>query len=113
MASAYVSNLVINAGVDFEQVFTLEDGANNAPINLTDYGLSAQMRKHATATGVTTFTTSFYDAPNGKIQIGLSTAQTASLKPGRYVYDVVITNTNNKMERVVEGMVLVSPGVTR
>ena len=113
MASAYVSNLVINAGVDFEQVFTLEDGANNAPIDLTNYGLSAQMRKHATATGVTTFTTSFYDAPNGKIQIGLSTAQTASLKPGRYVYDVVITNTNNKMERVVEGMVLVSPGVTR
>lgn len=113
MASAYVSNLVINAGVDFDQVFTLEDGANNAPINLTNYGLSAQMRKHATATGVTTFTTSFYDAPNGKIQIGLSTAQTASLKPGRYVYDVVITNTNNKMERVVEGMVLVSPGVTR
>jgi hypothetical protein len=113
MASAYVSNLVINAGVDFEQVFTLEDGANNAPINLTNYGLSAQMRKHATATGVTTFTTSFYDAANGKIQIGLSTAQTASLKPGRYVYDVVITNTSNKMERVVEGMVLVSPGVTR
>lgn len=113
MASAYVSNLVINAGVDFDQVFTLEDGANNAPIDLTNYGLSAQMRKHATATGVTTFTTSFYDAPNGKIQIGLSTAQTASLKPGRYVYDVVITNTNNKMERVVEGMVLVSPGVTR
>ena len=113
MASAYVSNLVINAGVDFDQVFTLEDGANNAPIDLTNYGLSAQMRKHATATGVTTFTTSFYDAPNGKIQIGLSTSQTAALKPGRYVYDVVITNTNNMMERVVEGMVLVSPGVTR
>ncbi len=113
MASAYVSNLVINAGVDFDQVFTLEDGANNAPINLTNYGLSAQMRKHAGATGVTTFTTSFYDATNGKIQIGLSTSQTAALKPGRYVYDVVITNTNNMMERVVEGMVLVSPGVTR
>ena len=85
MASAYVSNLVINAGVDFEQVFTLEDGANNSPLDVTNFGLSAQMRKHAGATGVTTFTTSFYDAQNGKIQIGLSTSQTAALKPGRYV----------------------------
>ena len=40
------------------------------------------MRKHRGATtGITTFTTSIYDAVGGKIQIGLSTTQTAALKP--------------------------------
>ena len=49
----------------------------------------------------------------GKIQIGLSTTQTAALKPGRHVYDVITTNTTGVMECVVEGMVLVSQAVTR
>ncbi len=34
MAAVYVSNLVINTGVDFSQVFTFEDGVSNAPVNL-------------------------------------------------------------------------------
>ena len=57
-------------------------------------------------TGITTFTTSIYDAVGGKIQIGLSTTQTAALKPGRHVYDVITTNTTGVMECVVEGMVI-------
>ena len=56
---------------------------------------------------------SIYDAVGGKIQIGLSTTQTAALKPGRHVYDVITTNTTGVMECVVEGMVLVSQAVTR
>ena len=63
--------------------------------------------------GITTFTTSIYDATGGKIQIGLSTTQTAALKPGRHVYDVITTNTSGVMECVVEGMVIVSQAVTR
>ena len=112
--AVYSSNLTIKTGTTFEQVFTLEDGVSNSPINLTNYGVSAQMRKHAGAvTGITTFTTSLYDATGGKIQIGLSTTQTAALKPGRQVYDVITTNTSGVMECVVEGMVIVSQAVTR
>ena len=58
--AVYSSNLIIKTGTTFEQVFTLEDGASNSPINLTNFGVSAQMRKHAGAvTGITTFTTSY------------------------------------------------------
>ena len=42
-----------------------------------------------------------------------STTQTAALKPGRHVYDVITTNTTGVMECVVEGMVIVSQAVTR
>ena len=112
--AVYSSNLIIKTGTTFEQVFTLEDGVSNSPINLTNFGVAAQMRKHAGAvTGITTFTTSIYDAIGGKIQIGLSTTQTAALKPGRHVYDVITTDTSGTMECVVEGMVLVSQAVTR
>ena len=80
--AVYSSNLVIKTGTTFEQVFTLEDGVSNSPINLTNFGVSAQMRKHRGAqgpTGITTFTCSIYDAVGGKIQIGLST--THSITP--------------------------------
>jgi hypothetical protein len=35
------------------------------------------------------------------------------LKPGRYVYDVVIEDEFGVKNRVIEGMVLVTEGVTR
>ena len=127
--AVYSSNLIIKTGTTFEQVFTLEDGVSNSPINLTNFGVAAQMRKHAgattgittfttsiyDATGVTTFTSSIFDAAGGKIQIGLSTTQTAELKPGRHVYDVITTNTSTPkvMECVIEGSVLVTKGVTQ
>ena len=114
--AVYSSNLTIKTGTTFEQVFTLEDGVSNSPINLTGFGIAAQMRKHRgdnTPTGITTFTCSIYDAIGGKIQIGLSTTQTARLKPGRHVYDVITTDTNGVMECVVEGMVIVSKAVTQ
>ena len=111
--TVYVANIVINGGADFSQTYDLADQNTNSAKDLTGHSAASQMRKHAGAVGVTTFTTSIVNASAGQVRIGLTTSQTAALKPGRYVYDVVITNTSNKMERVVEGMVLVSPGVTR
>jgi len=111
--AVYVSNLVVNTGTDFNQTFTLEDGSTNSAINLTGYSIKAEMRKHPSSTGVTTFTSSIYSAINGQIKIGLSTTTTSSLKSGRYIYDVVVTDTSNVMSRVVEGMVLVSKGATQ
>ena len=66
--AVYSSNLIIKTGTTFEQVFTLEDGVSNSPINLTGFGIAAQMRKHRgdnTPTGITTFTCSIYDAIGG------------------------------------------------
>ena len=51
----------------------------------------------------------------GKITLSLSDVQTTALEEGRYVYDVVITNTNSNdfKTRVVEGIATVMPSVTR
>lgn len=114
MASVYVSNLVINSGASFSQDFYVENSSTNSPLDLSQSSVNAQMRKWAGATGVTTFTASVVNVSTGQIRISLGTTATSLLKPGRYVYDVLITdNLSNTKTRTVEGMVLVREGVTR
>lgn len=113
MAAVYVNNIVINAGANFSQTFTLESGDTNSALNLTGYTVSAQMRKYAGSSTATTFTSNILSPGTlGQIIISLTSAQTADLKPGRYVYDIVVTQDSTKT-RVIEGMVLVREGVTR
>lgn len=112
MASIYVSNLIINSGASFSQDFFLEDSATNSAMNLSSSSVASQMRKWSGSTGVTTFTASIVNSQTGQIRISLGSSITSALKPGRYVYDVLLTN-NNSTTRVVEGMALVREGVTR
>ena len=93
MASA-VSNLLIYQGSDFIIDFTVEND-NGTSFNLTGY--SAAILSPATA---------------GQIQLSLTNGQTAAMKSGRYVYDVVITSTSGIKSRVLEGSVSVLEGVT-
>lgn len=113
MAAVYVSNLVVNAGSDFSQTFTLENTDTNSAYDLTSATVSAQMRKHSGSSTSVDFTTVIVEPQtSGQIVLSLSDTQTSTLKPGRYVYDVVV-DQNSVKSRVVEGMVLVREGVTR
>ena len=108
---AAIANLTIDQGASFTSDVTVKDANANA-FNLTGYSIEAQMRKHASSTGVTTFTSSISDAASGKILVGLPSTETVNIKPGRYVYDIVVTLGAIKT-RVVEGSALVREGVTR
>jgi len=113
MAAVYVSNLSIQQGVNFSQSFTLADTATDSALNLTGYAHSAQLRKHFAATTSTPFATSLGgDATDGIITVSMGSTLTSTLKPGRYVYDLVI-ETGGTKTRAVEGTVLVRGGVTR
>jgi hypothetical protein len=114
MAAVYVNNLVVNAGSSFSQSFTLEGSDTNSAFNLTGYAVAAQMRKWSGSSSVITFTAEIVNpATNGNILLQLTSSQTDNIKPGRYVYDVVITDVYLNKNRVIEGMVLVREGVTR
>ena len=113
MAAVYVSNLVINTGSTFTQTFNLEATNTNAPLDLTGYTISSQMRKWAGSSTKTDFTATVASPTTaGEISLSLTATETTSLKPGRHVYNVVITKGTTK-EVVVEGTVLVREGVTR
>lgn len=112
--AVYVSNLVINSGTDFQQSFNLESENENSSVNLSNYSVFSQMRKHSGSSSYVSFTTEVVNSSSGDIKIKLTSTQTSGIKPGRYVYDIIIeNNATNSKTRVVEGMVLVREGVTR
>ena len=111
--AVYVSNLTVNTGTTFSQIFTLESADTNSATDLTGFTASAQMRKHPGSSSATKFTTSIIHATGGRRRVGLTTSQTAVLKPGRFMYDVLITDSQGEVTRVLEGSVLVREGVTK
>lgn len=112
MAAVYVTNLIINAHSDFSQNFYL-GGENTNSMNLTNYQVASQMRKHASSSSFVGLGASIVNASKGQIRVGLTSTQTGSIKPGRYLYDVVVSNPQGSVIKVIEGMILVREGITR
>ena len=70
------------------------------------------MRKSYDSTSAYSFIVSITDSANGTLSMSMSSANTANIKAGRYVYDLVISDTTIQ-SRVIEGIVTVLPSVTR
>ena len=110
--AAYVSNIVVDIGANFDQSFNLETNAN-APMNLTGFTGAAKLKKSALSlTTAAHFVVSFPDVLQGQLKISLGSSITSALKPGRYVYDVLLTDASSMKTRVVEGSAIVTAGVT-
>ena len=109
--SAYVHNLTILGGADFNQeYYMLETGGE--PIDLTGYNGKSQIRKHKDSGTSVSFNVGFIDRENGKINISIPSWTTAKLKEGRYVYDVLFTSPGGKKEIVLEGRINVRAGIS-
>ena len=108
---AIKSNLVIDQGSSFSTLVTLVDSANSL-IDLTGYSASSQIRKHYTSSNSQSFSTSLGGA-NGTVTLSLTSTETSNLVAGRYVYDVEITSPSSLVTRIVEGIVTVTPEVSR
>ena len=113
MAPVYVNNIVINAGADFSQIFSLKDSNSNSAIDLTNYIVASQMRKWTGSAASVTFTTVVINPPTlGQVEVSLTSEETSVIKPGRYIYDIVIEDVNGNVTRVYEGMVHVRERAT-
>jgi hypothetical protein len=116
MAAGY-QNLYIEQGATFDIAITLDDayGNNYDLTNATAYG---QIRKsYYSANSTATFSTNI-NVSTATVALSLDSYQTANIAPGRYVYDTVVSfpgvaNTAPTVVRVLEGVVDVSPRVTR
>lgn len=105
------ANLVIDQGSTFSADLNLTD-EYGAPLNLTGYVANSQMRKWYTSSNATaTFTTSI-NANGGVLTLSLTSNQTSNITSGRYVYDVEL-NDGASISRIVEGIITVTPQVTR
>jgi hypothetical protein len=110
--SAYVSNIIIDAGSDFSQTFYLEQ-STNSPLNLSGYTGASLIKKHPAALKtIAAFVVSFPNRINGEIVLSLGSTITSTLKPGRYCYDVLLNSGTNVKTRVIEGSAIVTAGIT-
>ena len=110
--AVYVNNITIRTGEYFSRDFYL-DNLDGSSLDLNGYSGSSQIRKHQESLNPTaTFLLSFVDRSNGRIRLALSAATTATLKPGRYVYDILFTDNSGKKSIVIEGNILATQDVT-
>jgi len=107
--SARVSNIVIEQGANFATTYLLEN-SNNSPMNLSGYSGVAKLAKHPASSNKTNFLVSITSG-SGSVSIAMTSGTTSTLKPGRYLYDVLLTDGSGKKTRVVEGTATVVAGV--
>ena len=111
MPAAY-TNLYLEKGSTFDTTIYLDDVYGDS-YQLSGYTANSEIRKSYYSSNATaTFATSI-DTSNGTITLSLAPAITSNISPGRYVYDTIITDTQGKVTRILEGVIDVSPSVTR
>jgi hypothetical protein len=88
-------------------------GSTGVPQNLVGSTANTLMRKSFYTTKANTIETLITDGANGLLTLQMSAANTGNLTPGRYVYDVTLTSNTGSVQRVIEGIIVVNPGVTR
>lgn len=104
------ANLIIDQGTTFSTTITVTDDDGNA-LDLSGYTGAAQIRKHYTSSNSVSFNVSI-SAATGEVTLSLTANATSNIVAGRYVYDCELTNSGT-VSRVLEGIVTVTPQVTR
>lgn len=109
------TELYCEQGATFNHIITLTDDVTNDALNVANYVVTSQMRRshysqNASANIVCTITS----AEDGEITLSIPYDVTANLRPGRYVFDVKARDTDaNTVSRILEGIITVTPQVTR
>lgn len=109
---AQSSNIYIDAGSTYSAIVNVRN-SDGTPINLTNFTIAAQIRKSYGSLNAYNFTCSIFDAASGKVRMILPAATSSTIKPGRYLYDIEVTSPIGEKLRVIEGIVLITPEITK
>lgn len=111
--AAYVE-LYLDQGTTFENTITLTDDLTNTAMNIYGYTVTSQMRRSYYSANITAnILCSIANSSNGLITMSLPSANTANIKPGRYVFDIKAVNSGGITSRLLEGIITVTPQVTK
>ena len=109
---AIYSNLTVDQGSNFLEYIDVTDSSGN-PLNLAGYTVAGQIRKtYSSSTVAATFGTSL-SAATGQITLTLTDTVTGGMSSGRYVYDIIITDSSGDKTRILEGQATITPSVSR
>ena len=110
--TVFVKNLIINVGEDFTEDLELFSADGTGVVDLTNFTAQSQLRKHPDSTKFVGIAVSITSPEEGKINISIADTVTSGIKPGRHVYDVLLTRPGGDKIIGVEGTALVRPGIS-
>lgn len=111
--AAYVE-LYMDQGTSFENTLTITDDITNVAANISGYTISSQMRRsYYSANATANINCTIVDASTGTVKMSMTPSNTANIKAGRYLFDVETTDSNDFVVRILEGIITVTPGITR
>lgn len=110
---AAYAELTFDQGTDFLGVITLSND-DGTTLNVANSTFLCQIRKSYYSTNVAAnLIMTIVDAANGQVSLSLDAANTANIKAGRYLYDIRRTDASNVVTRLVEGIVTITPQVSK
>jgi hypothetical protein len=104
-------NITIDQGTTFSHSFPPFEDAQGNVVDLTTYTGTSYMRKNPASSQFFPFSVNL--ANTGVITLGMPATNTSRLAAGRYLYDVRLVSNTNIVTRAFEGIVTVTPNVTR
>lgn len=110
---AAYAELTLDQGTDYAGQITLSND-DGTPLDVTGSTFQCQVRKsYFSANATANLDMTILDAANGVVRLTLDAANTATIKSGRYLYDIKRTDANNQVTRLVEGIITVTPQVSQ
>lgn len=108
---AIVKNITIDKYSTFEKMFSFSD-KNKAPFDLTGYSANSQIRKYYSDSVVAEFDCEIVQPPTvGRVILRLDYLDTANVEPGKYLYDILLTSSTERL-RAVEGTAEITYNIT-
>lgn len=107
---AHKINIIMDQGSTFIATFKVVY-PNNYGIDLTSYSANAWMKKSYTANTHYEFSVNTFS--NGVVALTMSANATANIDAGRYFYDLDVADYAGNISRLIEGIVTVTPEVTK
>tara|TARA_R100001086_G_scaffold192605_1_gene109860 strand:- start:758 stop:1093 length:336 start_codon:yes stop_codon:yes gene_type:complete len=106
-------DITVEQGATFTRTITIKD-SSNAAINITGSSFAGQIRKrHQSSTKQADFDFTITNASGGIVIATITAANTGSMEPGDFVYDIEWTQSDSSVTRLLEGTATVTPQVTR
>lgn len=105
------ANIYIDKGMDFRTAIELfnEDGEEYQDVTIQVYNFYSSIRKVYSSQSLVDFT---IEKANNDITLVLTDQQTATLKPGKYQYDVIMQKQTGELSKIVEGLAIVVDTIT-
>ena len=102
--------IFIEQGANLSSTVTVTDPFGYT-VNLSTYSAASQIRKSYTSSTAYNFTVGLGN--NGVITLSMNAATSSTITAGRYLYDLEVQDANSVRSRLVEGIVSVTPEITR